>query len=71
MMAHYRQREKLEYFRINQSIHVEIVRVALSGLLFEYYVGVNQTQAFTVGTARAIGQPATGTSKFLGEKHSG
>lgn len=28
MMAHYRQREKLEYFRINQSIHVEIVRVA-------------------------------------------
>lgn len=28
MMAHYRQREKLEYFRINQNIHVEIVRVA-------------------------------------------
>ena len=33
MMAHYRQREKLEYFRINQSIHVEIVRVARNEVL--------------------------------------
>jgi hypothetical protein len=52
-------------------IGVFALLVALSGLLFEYYVGINQTQAFTVGTARAIGQPATGTSKFLGEKHTG
>jgi hypothetical protein len=43
--------------------------IALSGLLFEYYVGVNRTQAFTVGTAQAIGQAGTGPGKFLGEKH--
>ncbi|MBS0535560.1 MAG: GntR family transcriptional regulator [Proteobacteria bacterium] len=33
MMEYYRQREKLEYFRINQSIHVEIVRVARNEVL--------------------------------------
>jgi hypothetical protein len=43
--------------------------VALSGLLFEYYVGVNRTQAYTLGVVRAMGEPPTGTDKFLGEKH--
>jgi len=42
---------------------------AVSGLLFEYYVGINQTQGFTLSTVDAIGEQATGTSKFLGEKH--
>ena len=42
---------------------------SLSGLLFEYYVGVNRTQGFTLSTVEAIGEQATGTTKFLGEQH--
>ena len=42
---------------------------ATSGLLFEYYVGVNHTQGYTLSTVDAIGEHPTGTSKFLGEKH--
>jgi hypothetical protein len=44
---------------------------ALSGLLFEYYVGINRSQAHTIGTVEAMGEPMTGKSKFFGEKHSG
>lgn len=43
--------------------------VALSGLLFEYYVGINRTQGHTLGTVQAMGELPTGTDKFLGEKH--
>lgn len=43
--------------------------VALSGLLFEYYVGINRTQGHTLGTVEAMGERPTGTDKFLGEKH--
>jgi hypothetical protein len=50
-------------------IGVFALLVALSGLLFEYYVGINRTQAFTLGTVQAMGELPTGTDKFLGEKH--
>ena len=43
--------------------------VTVSGLLFEYYVGVNRTQAFTLSTIEAMGESATSTTKFLGEQH--
>lgn len=33
MMAHYRRRERLEYFHLNQDIHVEIVRLAGNDIL--------------------------------------
>jgi hypothetical protein len=42
---------------------------ALSGLLFEYYVGINRTQAHTLSTVEAMGEAPTGPGKFLGEKH--
>jgi hypothetical protein len=45
--------------------------VALSGLLFEYYVGVNRTQGYTLGQVSAMGEVPTAQTKFLGEKHSG
>jgi hypothetical protein len=45
--------------------------VALSGLLFEYYVGINRTQAYVLGTVRAMGESPTSNTKFFGEKHSG
>ena len=43
--------------------------IALSGLLFEYYVGINRTQGFTLGQVSAMGETPTGPGKFLGEKH--
>jgi hypothetical protein len=43
--------------------------VALSGLLFEYYVGVNRTQGHTLSTVAAMGEPPTSRGKFLGEQH--
>ena len=45
--------------------------VALSGMLFEYYVGINRTQAYVLGTVRAMGESPTSNTKFFGEKHSG
>ena len=42
---------------------------SVSGLLFEYYVGVNRTQGYTLSTVEAIGDGATGPGKFFGEKH--
>jgi hypothetical protein len=43
--------------------------VCVSGLLFEYYVGINRTQAFTLSTVEAMGEAPTSTTKFLGEQH--
>ncbi len=43
--------------------------VAVSGLLFEYYVGVNRTQAETLSTVAATGNTPTSARKFLGEDH--
>jgi hypothetical protein len=45
------------------------ILVAVSGLLFEYYVGVNRTQSFTLGAVEAMGETPTSTTKFLGEQH--
>jgi hypothetical protein len=43
--------------------------VALSGLLFEYYVGINRTQGHTLSTVAAMGDSPTSRGKFLGEQH--
>ena len=40
---------------------------AVSGLLFEYYVGINRTQAFTLGNLEAMGELPTLNRKFIGE----
>jgi hypothetical protein len=50
-------------------IGVFALLTALSGLLFEYYIGMNRTQAYTLGTVEAMGEHPTGPGKFLGEKH--
>jgi hypothetical protein len=44
-----------------------MVAVTLFGFLFEYYVGVNRSQSFTVGELSAMGEEPTSTRKFLGE----
>lgn len=41
--------------------------IAVSGLLFEYYVGVNRSQGFTLGELEAMGEAPTASRKFLGE----
>ena len=41
--------------------------VALLGLLFEYYVGINRTQGQTLGALQAMGERPTSVHKFLGE----
>lgn len=43
--------------------------IATSGLLFEYYVGVNRTQGYTLSTVDMMGEQPTGPGKFFGEKH--
>ena len=50
-------------------IGVLFLLTAVSGLLFEYYVGVNRTQAYTLSTVEAMGETPTSTTKFLGEQH--
>ena len=40
---------------------------SVSGLLFEYYVGINRTQAFTLSNVEAMGQLPTLNRKFIGE----
>ncbi len=41
--------------------------VALLGLLFEYYVGINRSQGYTLGELQAMGEKPTSMRKFLGE----
>ena len=41
--------------------------IALFGLLFEYYVGINRSQGHTLGELQAMGESPTSTRKFLGE----
>ena len=50
-------------------IGVGALLVSLSGLLFEYYVGINRTQSYTLSTVEAMGEQATSRGKFLGEQH--
>jgi Cytochrome c oxidase subunit IV len=37
------------------------------GFLFEYYVGINRTQANTLSALEIMGEPATSPHKFLGD----
>jgi hypothetical protein len=41
--------------------------VAVMGLLFEYYVGINRSQGHTLGELQAMGEKPTSVHKFLGE----
>jgi hypothetical protein len=41
--------------------------IAVSGLLFEYYVGINRTQGFTISTVEAMGERPAINRKFFGE----
>ena len=43
------------------------ILVTASGFLFEYYVGINRTQAQTLSNLDAAGLSPTSTRKFLGE----
>ncbi len=45
------------------------ILICVSGFLFEYYVGVNRTQSFTLSAVEAMGESPTSTGKFLGEQH--
>ena len=48
-------------------IGVFALLISLSGLLFEYYVGINRSQAFTLGSLEAMGELPTLNRKFIGE----
>jgi hypothetical protein len=43
------------------------IAVAVVGFTFEFYLGVNRSQAQTIATLEAMGEPATSGHKFLGE----
>lgn len=45
------------------------VIIAAAGFVFEYYVGINRTQSFTLSAVEAMGETPTSTGKFLGEQH--
>lgn len=45
------------------------ILICVSGFLFEYYVGINRTQGFTLSTVEAMGESPTSNTKFLGEQH--
>ncbi len=44
-----------------------LVLLAVSGLLFEYYVGINRSQAQTLSALQAQGEEPTSVHKFLGD----
>ena len=48
-------------------IGAALLVVALLGLLFEYYVGINRSQGYTLGELQAMGEQPTSNRKFLGE----
>jgi len=43
------------------------IALAVVGFTFEYYLGINRTQANTLGGLEAMGEPPTSVHKFLGE----
>jgi hypothetical protein len=43
------------------------IAVAVTGFTFEFYLGVNRSQAQTIATLEAIGEAPTSAHKFLGE----
>ena len=48
-------------------IGVGAILFAVVGFTFEFYLGINRSQAQTVGTLEAIGEHPTSVHKFLGE----
>jgi hypothetical protein len=48
-------------------IGLGFIAVAIVGFTFEFYLGINRSQAHTVGTLEAMGEPPTSAHKFLGE----
>jgi hypothetical protein len=48
-------------------IGVGCILVAVVGFTFEYYLGINRSQAYTLGTLEAMGEQPTSVHKFLGE----
>jgi hypothetical protein len=46
---------------------VGCIAIAVLGFTFEYYLGINRTQANTLGTLEAMGESPTSVHKFLGE----
>jgi len=44
-----------------------LLTITVCGLLFEYYVGINRSQAQTLGQLAAQGDAPTSNRKFLGE----
>lgn len=48
-------------------IGVVVVLVTTTGFLFEYYVGINRSQAQTLSALDAAGESATSPHKFLGD----
>ena len=43
------------------------IAVAIVGFTFEYYLGINRSQAHTLGSLEAMGEQPTSAHKFLGE----
>jgi hypothetical protein len=48
-------------------IGVGAIAFAVVGFTFEFYLGINRTQAQTLGSLEAIGEQPTSVHKFLGE----
>ena len=48
-------------------IGVGAIIAAVVGFTFEYYLGINRTQANTLGNLDAMGEQPTSVHKFLGE----
>jgi hypothetical protein len=48
-------------------IGIGAIAVAVVGFTFEFYLGINRSQAQTVGTLEAIGEAPASAHKFLGE----
>ena len=46
---------------------VMAIAVAIVGFTFEYYVGINRSQGFTLGGLEGMGEQPTSSSKFLGQ----
>ena len=44
-----------------------LVLITSMGFLFEYYVGINRSQAQTLSALEAMGESATSPHKFLGD----
>jgi hypothetical protein len=48
-------------------IGIGAIGIAVFGFTMEYYLGINRTQAQTLGTLEATGEQPTSVHKFLGE----